>query len=34
MKKIHLAHHYDSDAQSYGVSSELWDKVFGTQASK
>lgn len=30
MKKLHLAHHYSSHAESYGVTSDIWDHVFGT----
>jgi sterol desaturase/sphingolipid hydroxylase (fatty acid hydroxylase superfamily) len=32
LKKYHMRHHYDDDHVSYGVSSPLWDYVFGTRA--
>jgi sterol desaturase/sphingolipid hydroxylase (fatty acid hydroxylase superfamily) len=30
LKEYHLKHHYQDDDRSYGVSSPLWDYVFGT----
>ncbi|MFN2621715.1 MAG: sterol desaturase family protein [Chthoniobacterales bacterium] len=32
LKKYHMRHHYDDDHVGYGVSSPLWDYVFGTRA--
>jgi len=32
LKKCHMRHHYDDDHVGYGVSSPLWDYVFGTRA--
>jgi 4-hydroxysphinganine ceramide fatty acyl 2-hydroxylase len=32
LKKYHMRHHYDDDHVGYGVSSPLWDCVFGTRA--
>ena len=32
LKKYHMRHHYDDDHSGYGVSSPLWDYVFGTRA--
>lgn len=32
LKKYHMRHHYDDDHVGYGVSSPLWDVVFGTRA--
>lgn len=32
LKKYHMRHHYDDDHAGYGVSSPLWDYVFGTRA--
>ena len=34
LKKYHMRHHYDDDHAGYGVSSPLWDYVFGTRASR
>jgi sterol desaturase/sphingolipid hydroxylase (fatty acid hydroxylase superfamily) len=31
LKKYHMRHHYDDDHSGYGVSSPLWDYVFGTR---
>jgi sterol desaturase/sphingolipid hydroxylase (fatty acid hydroxylase superfamily) len=31
LKKYHMRHHYDDDHAGYGVSSPLWDYVFGTR---
>jgi sterol desaturase/sphingolipid hydroxylase (fatty acid hydroxylase superfamily) len=30
LKQYHLRHHYKDDHAGYGVSSPLWDYVFGT----
>lgn len=30
LRKYHLQHHYSSEASKYGVSSPLWDYIFGT----
>lgn len=30
MKRIHLAHHYSDSKVSFGVTSSMWDGVFGT----
>lgn len=30
LKRYHLLHHYDDDDAGFGVSSPLWDAVFGT----
>jgi 4-hydroxysphinganine ceramide fatty acyl 2-hydroxylase len=30
LKKYHMRHHYQDDHAGYGVSSPLWDYVFGT----
>jgi sterol desaturase/sphingolipid hydroxylase (fatty acid hydroxylase superfamily) len=30
IKRYHMQHHYKTPNQRYGVSSPLWDKVFGT----
>jgi sterol desaturase/sphingolipid hydroxylase (fatty acid hydroxylase superfamily) len=32
LKCHHLRHHYKTPDQRYGVSSPLWDVVFGTNA--
>src|SRR6476660_10620920 len=32
LKKYHMRHHYQDDHVGYGVSSPLWDYVFGTKA--
>lgn len=34
LKKHHLRHHYGDDTTGYGVTSPLWDIVFGTQKGK
>jgi 4-hydroxysphinganine ceramide fatty acyl 2-hydroxylase len=34
LKKYHMRHHYDDDHAGYGVSSPLWDCVFGTRAQR
>jgi sterol desaturase/sphingolipid hydroxylase (fatty acid hydroxylase superfamily) len=34
LKKYHMRHHYDDDHVGYGVSSPLWDYVFGTRQSR
>jgi len=31
VKKHHMIHHYKDPDRGYGVSSELWDKIFGTE---
>jgi sterol desaturase/sphingolipid hydroxylase (fatty acid hydroxylase superfamily) len=31
LKRYHMMHHYKSPNQRYGVSSPLWDYVFGTK---
>ena len=33
LKKYHMLHHFKTPDQRYGVSSPLWDKVFGTYIS-
>jgi sterol desaturase/sphingolipid hydroxylase (fatty acid hydroxylase superfamily) len=30
LRKYHLQHHYSGEASKYGVSSPLWDYIFGT----
>jgi 4-hydroxysphinganine ceramide fatty acyl 2-hydroxylase len=30
LKQHHLRHHYHDDHLGYGVSSPLWDYIFGT----
>ncbi|HEU4552322.1 MAG TPA: sterol desaturase family protein [Chitinophaga sp.] len=30
LKKHHMLHHYSDDTKGYGVSSALWDKIFGS----
>jgi sterol desaturase/sphingolipid hydroxylase (fatty acid hydroxylase superfamily) len=32
LKRYHLRHHYQDDHAGYGVSSPLWDHVFGTSS--
>ncbi len=34
LKKYHMRHHYQDDDVGYGVSSPLWDYVFGTRSSR
>ncbi|KPI82913.1 hypothetical protein ABL78_8076 [Leptomonas seymouri] len=34
LKKYHHAHHYVDDERGYGISSKLWDYVFGTECKK
>ena len=34
LKKYHLRHHYQDDDAGYGVTSPLWDYVFGTRAAR
>lgn len=34
LKQYHLRHHYKDDHAGYGVSSPLWDFIFGTSARK
>jgi sterol desaturase/sphingolipid hydroxylase (fatty acid hydroxylase superfamily) len=34
LKKYHMRHHYDDDHSGYGVSSPLWDYIFGTRAQR
>jgi sterol desaturase/sphingolipid hydroxylase (fatty acid hydroxylase superfamily) len=34
LKKYHMRHHYDDDHVGYGVSSPLWDYVFGTRQAR
>lgn len=31
IRKHHMVHHYKDPNNGYGVSSELWDKIFGTE---
>lgn len=31
MKKYHLAHHYKNYESGYGITSKIWDYVFGTK---
>jgi sterol desaturase/sphingolipid hydroxylase (fatty acid hydroxylase superfamily) len=31
LKQQHMLHHYDDSTKKYGVTSDLWDKVFGTK---
>jgi len=31
LKQQHMLHHYDDPTKKYGVTSDLWDKVFGTR---
>ena len=33
-RRRHLVHHFDDHARGYGVSTGLWDHVFGTVAEK
>ncbi|QCR21596.1 sterol desaturase family protein [Pontibacter sp. SGAir0037] len=34
LKKHHMLHHYSDDTKGYGVSSALWDKIFGSDFDK
>jgi sterol desaturase/sphingolipid hydroxylase (fatty acid hydroxylase superfamily) len=34
LKEYHLRHHYNDPSKSFGVSSPLWDYVFGTSPKK
>ncbi len=34
LKKYHMLHHYSDENKGYGVTSSLWDKVFGSDFSK
>lgn len=34
LKKHHMLHHYDPNGSKWGVSSPLWDHIFGTYSSK
>ena len=34
LKRYHLKHHYKTPNQRFGVSSPLWDIVYGTGGSK
>lgn len=34
LREYHLRHHYRDDDLGYGVSSPLWDYVFGTVATR
>jgi sterol desaturase/sphingolipid hydroxylase (fatty acid hydroxylase superfamily) len=34
MKEQHMLHHYNDNNSGYGVTSEFWDKVFGTRLKK
>jgi sterol desaturase/sphingolipid hydroxylase (fatty acid hydroxylase superfamily) len=34
LKRYHLRHHYQDDHAGYGVSSPLWDHVFGTRSAR
>ncbi len=31
LKQQHMLHHYDDATKKYGVTSNIWDKVFGTK---
>jgi len=31
LKQQHMLHHYDDPTKKYGVTSDIWDKVFGTR---
>jgi sterol desaturase/sphingolipid hydroxylase (fatty acid hydroxylase superfamily) len=31
LKQQHMLHHYDDSTKKYGVTSDMWDKVFGTR---
>lgn len=31
LKKYHLQHHYADYQKGFGVTSKIWDKVFGTE---
>ncbi|MES2828854.1 MAG: sterol desaturase family protein [Bacteroidota bacterium] len=31
LKQQHMLHHYDDPTKKYGVTSNIWDKVFGTK---
>ena len=31
LKQQHMLHHYDDASKKYGVTSDIWDKVFGTK---
>jgi len=31
LKQQHMLHHYDDSTTKYGVTSDIWDKVFGTR---
>lgn len=31
LKQQHMLHHYDDSTKKYGVTSDIWDKVFGTR---
>lgn len=34
LKQHHMLHHYDDATKGYGVTSDLWDKIFGSELSK
>jgi 4-hydroxysphinganine ceramide fatty acyl 2-hydroxylase len=34
LKKYHMRHHYQDDQIGYGVTSPLWDHVFGTRSAR
>jgi sterol desaturase/sphingolipid hydroxylase (fatty acid hydroxylase superfamily) len=34
LKQHHMLHHYDDATKGYGVTSDMWDKVFGSELSK
>lgn len=34
LKQHHMLHHYDDSTKGYGVTSDIWDKVFGSELSK
>jgi sterol desaturase/sphingolipid hydroxylase (fatty acid hydroxylase superfamily) len=31
LKQQHMLHHYDDSTKKYGVTSDIWDRVFGTK---
>lgn len=34
LKQHHMLHHYDDSTKGYGVTSDIWDKVFGSELTK
>ncbi|MCX2454088.1 sterol desaturase family protein [Pedobacter sp. PLR] len=34
LKQHHMLHHYDDSTKGYGVTSDMWDKVFGSELPK